>query len=192
MIDGTHDTYRWSILYKISVGIARGLDYLHTGMTKPVIHGNLKSKNIFFDRHHEACISDHGLHFLLSATAGQEMLEASASEGYKAPELIKMKDANSDTDVYGLGVIFLELMTGKEPILESDEIQLPNYMRNAVVGTRILDLFHPGILSGSDDSAVVEERVLKLFQVAMSCCSPSPSLRPTAKQVVRKLEEMGR
>ncbi|XP_030535281.1 putative kinase-like protein TMKL1 [Rhodamnia argentea] len=198
--DGSKNSLRWATIYEISMGIAEGLDHLHTGLMKPIIHGNLKSKNIFLDHNHRSYVSDFGLHLLLNPMAGQEMLEALAAEGYKAPELIKMKEASADSDIYSLGVILLEMLTGKEPIngkaSSDEEFYLPNYIRSAVLGRRVSELYHPEILSsnggGSGGVSVSEERVLKLSQLAMACCSPSPSLRPTAKQVLWKLEEIGK
>lgn len=197
-----HEAQKWATIYKISVGIAKGLDHLHSGSEKPIIHGNLKSKNILLDRHFQPHISDSGIHLLLNPTAGQEILESLASQGYKAPELIKMKEACDVTDIYSLGVIYLELLTGKEPVNENpttpeEDFYLPNFLRKAVLGHRIADLFHPNILltsSGTDDEQVPvsEERILKFFQLAMACCSPSPSLRPNIKQVLWKLEEIGK
>lgn len=200
LADGNSECHKWSVIYKISIGIAKGLDHLHAGLQNPVIHGNLKSKNILLDRNFQPCISDFGLHLLLNLTAGQEMLEASAAEGYKAPELIKMKEVTAETDIYSLGIILLELLSGKEPVSENptadEDFYLPTFMRNAVLGRRIADLYHPDILlsnNGVDsERPVTEERVLKYFQLAMACCSPSPSLRPSIKQVLWKLEEIGR
>lgn len=196
--DSEGQCQKWDLIYTISVGLAKGLDHLHSGLHKPVVHGNLMSKNVLLDRHCQPYVSDFGLHLLLNPTAGQQMLEGLASQGYKAPELIKMKDASEQTDIYSLGVIFLELLTGKEPINENpttphDDFYLPNFMRNAVLGHRVSDLFHPNIRISSSDSGspVTEERILKLFQLALACCSPSPSLRPNIKQVLRKLEEIG-
>ncbi|XP_050225852.1 putative kinase-like protein TMKL1 [Mercurialis annua] len=195
--DGNAESHKWTVIYRISIGIAKGLDHLHTGLQKPVIHGNLKSKNILLDRNYQPYISDFGLHLLLNPTAGQEMLEASAAEGYKAPELIKMKDANVHTDIYCLGIILLELLSGKEPVIENptpgEDFHLPTFMRNAVLERRNIDLYHPDILSNKSDdkTPVTEESVLKFFQLAMSCCSPLPSLRPNIKQILSKLEEIG-
>ncbi|KAJ7982501.1 Kinase-like protein [Quillaja saponaria] len=195
--DGNGDSHKWAIIYKISIGIAKGLEHLHTGLEKPIVHGNLKSKNVLLDRSYQPYISDFGLHLLLNLTAGHEMLEASATQGYKAPELIKMKDASEETDIFSFGVILLELLSGKEPINQhptpDEDFYLPNLMQNALLGNRIADLFHLDILHSSsrdDENSVTEERVLKFFQLAMSCCSPSPSLRPNIKQVVWKLEEI--
>ncbi|XP_052174446.1 probable leucine-rich repeat receptor-like protein kinase IMK3 [Diospyros lotus] len=190
--------HKWEIIYRISLGIARGIDHLHTGMHKPIIHGNLKSKNILLDRNYQPCVSDSGLHLLLNPTAGQEMLEVSAAQGYKAPELIEMKDASQETDVYSLGVIFLEILTGREPINENptpdEDFYLPNSMRNALLENRIMDLYRADILLGQsgDQIRVHEERIHKFFQLAISCCSTSPSRRPHIKQVLRKLDEIGR
>lgn len=196
--DGNGESHKWGIIYSISIGIAKGIEHLHTGLQKPIIHGNLKSKNIILDRNYQPYISDPGLHLVLNPTAGQEMLEASAAEGYKAPELIKMKDASEESDIYSLGVILLELLSGKEAINDNptpdEDFYLPNYMRNAVLGHRIGDLFHPDILlsnSRNDQSRrVSQEHILKFFQLAMACCSPSPSLRPNIKQVLWKLEDI--
>ncbi|GMP23970.1 hypothetical protein CsSME_00001392 [Camellia sinensis var. sinensis] len=164
----------------------------------PIIHGNLKSKNILLDRNYQSYVSDFGLHLLLNPMAGQEMLEVSAAEGYKAPELIKMKDVSEETDIYSLGVILLELLTGKEPINENpapdEEFYLTNSMRNGIFEHRISDLYHPDILlrQSGNRIPVTEECILKFFQLAMACCSPSPSLRPHIKQVLGKLEEIGK
>ncbi|KAJ4840359.1 hypothetical protein Tsubulata_007629 [Turnera subulata] len=197
--DGTAESHKWTLIHSISTGIAKGLDHLHTGLLKPIVHGNLKSKNILLARNSQPCISDFGLHLLLNPTAAQEMLEASAAEGYKAPELIKMKDASEETDIYSFGVILLELLSGKEPVSDNptpdENFYLPTFMRNAVLDRRISDLYHPDILvsnSSDTEKPVTEECILKFFQLAMACCSPSASLRPTIKEILWKLEEIGR
>lgn len=195
--DGSGDSHKWANIYRISIGITKGLVHLHTGLQKPIVHGNLKSKNILLGRNYQPFISDFGLHLLLNPTAAQEMLETSAAQGYKAPELIKMKDAGEETDIYSLGVILLEMLTGKEPInvnpSSGRDFYLPNSMRKAVLDHRVRDLFHPEILVGqTDQNPVTEERVLNFFQLAMACCSPSPSLRPDINQVLKKIEEIGK
>lgn len=197
--DGSAETRKWTIIYRISIGIAKVLDHLHTGLKKPAIHWNLKLKNILLDPNHQPYISDYGLYLLLNPTAGQEMLESSAADGSKAPELVKMKDASEQTDIYSLGITLLQLLSGKEPMNENpnsgDDFHLPTFMRNAVLDRRITDLYHPDVLvsnNSDSESPVTEERVLKFFQLAMSWCSPSPSLRPNIRQVLWKLEKIGR
>ncbi|XP_051142984.1 putative kinase-like protein TMKL1 [Andrographis paniculata] len=189
---------KWPIICRISTGIARGLFHLHTSNEKPIIHGNLKSKNILLDHHCNPYVSDFGLHLLLSPAAGQQMLERSASEGYKAPELIKLKDACEASDIYSLGVILLELLTGKPAIDENptpdQDFYLPSVLRSAIIDDRISDLYHPNILQNlsNDQRVVTEDGILKYFQLAMACCSPSRPLRPDIKQILDKLEEIGK
>ncbi|KAI4384709.1 hypothetical protein MLD38_002827 [Melastoma candidum] len=189
-----------SVIYRISTGIARGLDHLHAGLQRSLIHGNLKSKNVFLDRNWEPCISDLGLHLLLNPASGQQMLEALSTEGYKAPELMKIKEVNEGSDIFGFGVILLELLTGREPIDEAaspdEESYLPNYVRKAVLEKRISELYRSNMVRredrGEGASPITEEGILKLFQLALACCSPSPSLRPNARQVLRNLEEISK
>ncbi|CAH8280460.1 unnamed protein product, partial [Arabidopsis lyrata] len=131
---GDVDAHKWSNILSITIGIAKALDHLHTGMQKPIVHGNLKSKNVLLDKSFRPRVSDFGLHLLLNLPAGQEVLEASAAEGYKAPELIKMKEVSKESDVYSFGVIMLELVYGKEP------------MGSILDHNRLSDLYHPEIL----------------------------------------------
>ncbi|CAL9244498.1 unnamed protein product [Arabidopsis halleri] len=182
---GDVDAHKWSNILSITIGIAKALDHLHTGMQKPIVHGNLKSKNVLLDQSFRPRVSDFGLHLLLNLAAGQEVLEASAAEGYKAPELIKMKEVSKESDVYSFGVIMLELVSGKEPINKNPKGSILDH-------NRLSDLYRPEILRRcvKDGNGVTEECVLKYFHLAVSCCSPSPSLRPSFKQVLRKLEEI--
>ncbi|GAA0158120.1 transmembrane signal receptor [Lithospermum erythrorhizon] len=196
--DGNVESHKWSTIHKISTGVVKGLCYLHLGLGKPLIHGNIKTENIFLDHQFHPYMSDFGMHLLLTATAGQQMLEASAALGYKAPELIKMREANGKCDIYSLGVIFLELLTGKESIdndpSPDQDFYLPNAMRNAILDHRIKDLYHPDIMIGlsNDQRAYIEDCVLQFCQLAMACCSPIASLRPDILQVLDRLEEIGR
>ncbi|KAL0304059.1 UNVERIFIED_CONTAM: putative kinase-like protein TMKL1 [Sesamum radiatum] len=196
--DGNGEAHKWPVICRISIGVARGIHHLHTAYEKPIIHGNLKSKNIMLDSNYHPYVSDFGLHLLLNPPAGQQMLEVSASQGYKAPELIKMKDACEESDIYSLGVILLELLTGKRPIDENptpdQDFYLPNAMRTAILDDRIADLYHPNILCGlsNDQKAATEDGILRYFQLAMACCSPSRLLRPDTKEILDKLEEIGK
>ncbi|KAL8167552.1 hypothetical protein V2J09_009051 [Rumex salicifolius] len=195
------ERHKWDVMCKIAHGIAKGLDHLHTGLARPIIHGNLKSKNILLDGSLNPYVSDHGIHLLVNPKAGQEMLEVSALQGYKPPELVKMKDACESTDVYSLGVVLLELLTRKRPIVvtalntQQQHEYLPDVVRSAVLGHRVADLYHPDLVvneNGGERRQITQECILKLVQLAISCCSPSPSFRPPAKEIVRKIEEIRR
>ncbi|ERN00190.1 putative kinase-like protein TMKL1 [Amborella trichopoda] len=182
----------WEKLREISIGIAKGLDHLHTGFYKPLVHGNLKSKNILLDWNYKPYLSDYGLHLLLNPAANQEALESLTSQGYKAPELIKMKDASTESDIYCFGIILLEILTGKEPMLsDRGYSDLPTTMKNAILDRRVSEIFDSGLIGKvADLNPKREEGLLAFFQLAMSCCAPSPYLRPQIKQIIRRLEEI--
>nr|VDC85573.1 unnamed protein product [Brassica oleracea] len=171
---GGEESIKWSNILSITIGISKALDHLHTGTQKPIVHGNLKSKNVLLNSSFEPRVSDYGLHLLLNQAAGQEILDVSAAEGYKAPELVKMKEVSKESDVYSLGVIMLELVSSKEAINKGDDHKL----------------YRPEILTSNGCEDLSEEGLLKYFQLAMSCSSPSPSLRPNTKQVLRKLQDI--
>lgn len=173
---------RWEIVYNISLGIASGLDHLHNGLQKPLIHGNLKSKNVMLDSDLRPHLSDFGLHLLLRPVAVQGMFEALTIEGYKSPELIKMKEASRETDIYSLGIILLELLTRKDAAS----------CRLLVLNQKMSDVFSTDLVSERNaQSFSIEALLRRFYQLAMACCSPSPALRPDIKQVIKKLEEIG-
>ncbi|KAK9063272.1 hypothetical protein SSX86_017142 [Deinandra increscens subsp. villosa] len=177
--DQKDECHKWRVISRISMGIARGLDYLHTGLQNPIIHGNLKSKNIFLGQNQQPIVSDFGLHAFLNLNAAEEMMELAAIEGYKAPELIKMQDMSEATDIYSFGMILLELLTGKEPLNRKPNPDQDLYRHDIMFDEK-----------DGDGRLTNEERVMGLFRLAMACCSPSPSLRPDIKQICRKLEEI--
>lgn len=186
-------TLSWARRHKIALGAARGLAHLHHGLHTQIIHGNLKSKNILVDESFEGHLADYGLSLLMNAGAQNEMINAAAAQGYKAPELVKMSRANSTTDVYNFGIVLLEILTGKKP-RESDGgpdnrmIELPTMVKAAVLEERISDLFDLEIINGMHSP--LEDGLVQTLQLAMGCCAPSPAVRPNIKEVVRRLEEI--
>lgn len=194
--EGIEESHRWSIVCNLSLGIAKGLDYLHTGLDKPMVHGNLKTSNVLLDANYECRISDYGLYLLLSPAAAQEMLEASAAQGYKAPELVKMRDATCESDVYSLGVVLLELLAQKERADDDGrpnprDILLPASFKNLVLERKISDAFSSDLARHCKRSGK-EKSLNAFFELATACCSPSPSLRPSTRQVLKRLEEITR
>ncbi|GJM86339.1 hypothetical protein PR202_ga02190 [Eleusine coracana subsp. coracana] len=193
--EGIAESQRWNIVCKLALGIVKGLDHLHTGLEKPMVHGNLKTSNILLDANYESRISDYGLYLLLNQAATQEMLEASAAQGYKAPELFKMRDASRESDIYSLGVVLLELLAQKESADDNRpkarDIHLPVSFKNLVLERKMSDAFSSDLAKHCKKSGK-EKNLNAFFELATACCSPSPSLRPNTKNILKRLEEIAR
>jgi len=156
---------------------------------------DLKTSNILLDASNECRISDYGLYLLLNPAAAQEMLEASAAQGYKAPELIKMRDATRESDIYSLGVVLLEMLAQKEHAEDGRpnprDILLPASFKNLVLERKISEAFSSDLARHCRRSGK-ERHLNAYFELATACCSPSPSLRPNTKHILKRLEEIAR
>lgn len=125
------------------------------------------------------------------------MLEASAAQGYKAPELVKMRDATRESDAYSLGVVLLEMLAHKEPAGHDDrapssrDIFLPASFKNLVLERKISDAISSDLVRQSRKSGN-ERKLNAFFELATACCSPSPSLRPNTKAILRRLEAIAK
>ncbi|KAB1227439.1 hypothetical protein CJ030_MR1G023825 [Morella rubra] len=105
----------WPSRYKIAVGAARGLAYLHHDCIPHIIHRDIKSSNILLDHNMEARVSDFGLATLMEPDKTHVSTFVAGTFGYLAPEYFDTRRATSKGDVYSFGVVLLELLTGKKP-----------------------------------------------------------------------------
>ncbi|KAL6188013.1 hypothetical protein ACLB2K_039408 [Fragaria x ananassa] len=103
----------WTTRLKIAAGAARGLAFIHSSCAPlKLTHGNIKSTNVLLDKNGNARVSDFGLSaFSPSASS----TSAPRSCGYRAPELVDGRKVTQKSDVYGFGVLLLEMLTGKCP-----------------------------------------------------------------------------
>lgn len=107
----------WNTRIKIAVGAARGLEYLHVKANPPVIYRDLKSANILLDNDFNPKLSDFGLAKL--GPVGEDThvtTRVMGTPGYCAPEYAKSGKLTLKSDVYGFGVVLLELITGRRAI----------------------------------------------------------------------------
>ncbi|KAI8007797.1 putative leucine-rich repeat receptor-like protein kinase IMK3 [Camellia lanceoleosa] len=175
----------WPTRMKIAQGTARGLLYLHTHVN--IIHGNLTSSNVLLDEHTNAKISDYGLSRLMTAAANSNVIATAGALGYRAPELSKLKKANTKTDVYSLGVIILELLTGKSPGEAMNGTDLPQWVASIVKEEWTNEVFDLELMS---DANAIGDELLNTLKLALHCVDPSPSARPEVQQIVQQLEEI--
>ncbi|XP_068321139.1 putative kinase-like protein TMKL1 [Pyrus communis] len=180
----------WARRHKIALGIARGLAYLHTGLETPITHGTVKSKNVLVDEFSVARLTEFGLDKLMIPTVADEMVAVAKNDGYKAPELQKMKKCSSRTDVYAFGILLLEILIGKKPGKtgrSGEFVDLPSMVKVAVLEETTLEVFDVEVLKGV--RSPMEEGLFQALKLAMGCCAPVASVRPSMDEVVKQLEE---
>eukprot|EP01018_Ginkgo_biloba_P025852 Gb_27527 [translate_table: standard] len=113
------ETLDWATRYKIALGAARGIAYLHHDCIPHIIHRDIKSSNILLNENMEARICDFGLATLINPHQTHVSTFVAGTFGYLAPEYVDTGRATEKGDVYSYGVLLLEILTGKRP---TDEV----------------------------------------------------------------------
>ncbi|XP_042512425.1 probably inactive leucine-rich repeat receptor-like protein kinase IMK2 [Macadamia integrifolia] len=175
----------WQTRMNIAMGITRGLWYLHKN--ENIVHGNLTSNNILLDENTNAKIADYGLSRLMTTAANSNVIATAGALGYRAPELSKLKKANTKTDIYSLGVILLELLTGKSPGEAMNGVDLPQWVASIVKEEWTNEVFDLELMR---DASTTGNELLNTLKLALHCVDPSPASRPEVQQVLQQLEEI--
>ncbi|KAE8718581.1 putative LRR receptor-like serine/threonine-protein kinase [Hibiscus syriacus] len=185
------DRYRHTLSFpmrlRIALGSAKGILYLHNEADPPIIHRDIKANNILMDFKFTPKVSDFGISRLAplpeaeGASAHVSTL-VKGTPGYLDPEYFLTHKLTDKSDVYSLGIVFLELLTGMLPI---------SHGRNIV--REVYGACQSGLmLSIIDQSmgAYSSECIKKFMALALKCCLDDPKQRPTMLEVVRELENL--
>ncbi|XP_021755452.1 G-type lectin S-receptor-like serine/threonine-protein kinase At2g19130 [Chenopodium quinoa] len=103
----------WTTRYKIGLGIAKGLAYLHSGCRECIIHWDIKPENILLDDEYNPKIADFGLAKLLCRDFSRVLTTMRGTRGYLAPEWISGAPITSKADVYSYGMMLFEIISGR-------------------------------------------------------------------------------
>nr|DAD40696.1 TPA_asm: hypothetical protein HUJ06_015019 [Nelumbo nucifera] len=131
---------------KIALYVTRGIEYLHDAMLS-IIHRDIKSSNILLDGNWMTRVLDFGLSLMGPEMNGEYMqMKAVGTVGYIDPEYYGLNVLMPKSDVYGMGVVLLELLTGKTTLFKEDKegglISVVNYAVPMINGgelQRVLD-----------------------------------------------------
>ncbi|XP_027126971.2 probable LRR receptor-like serine/threonine-protein kinase At1g56140 isoform X3 [Coffea arabica] len=174
----------WPTRFDICLGVARGLAYLHEESRLRIVHRDVKASNILLDSDLNPKISDFGLAKLYDDTKTHISTRVAGTIGYLAPEYAMRGHLTEKADVFGFGVVALEIVSGRpnsDSNLEENKIYLLEWAWNLHENDSEIELV---------DSKLVEcdeNEVKRVIGVALLCIQASPALRPSMSRVVAML-----
>ncbi|KAL6514671.1 BRASSINOSTEROID INSENSITIVE 1-associated receptor kinase 1 [Orobanche gracilis] len=181
----------WPKRKRIALGSARGLAYLHDHCDPKIIHRDVKAANILLDEDFEAVVGDFGLAKLMDYKDTHVTTAVRGTIGHIAPEYLSTGKSSEKTDVFGYGVMLLELMTGQRAfdlarLASDDDVMLLDWVKGLLKEKKLETL-----LDADLQGNYIDEEVEQLLQVALLCSQGSPMERPKMSDVVRMLEGDG-
>ncbi|CAN6675575.1 unnamed protein product [Malus baccata var. baccata] len=183
-----HHHLGWEPLYQISLGIARGLEYLHRGCNTRILHFDIKPHNILLDENFSPKISDFGLAKICNRKESiVSMLGARGTAGYIAPEVFcrNFGGVSHKSDVYSYGMMLSEIVGGRRNIdVEAEntsEIYFPHWIYKRLELDEELGL--QNVMNEED-----KVRARKMIIVSLWCIQTDPSNRPAMREVIDMLE----
>lgn len=171
----------WQRRFEIILGIASGLAYLHQESDIRIIHRDIKSSNILLDQNFKPKIADFGLVKYFAEDQSHLSTRIIGTRGYMAPEYLVHGHLTEKVDVYGFGVLVLEIVSGiknKPPMHTNDIPPLLTMVWNHYLSGTILNIIDPNI---HED---YQEGVLQVVHIALLCTQASATLRPSMSKVI--------
>ncbi|XP_039016845.1 probable receptor-like serine/threonine-protein kinase At5g57670 [Hibiscus syriacus] len=182
-----NNAFGWQERYKVAVGLAEALDYLHNGCEQLVIHRDVKSSNILLSDDFEPQLSDFGLASRVSSSASHTTsMDVAGTFGYFAPEYLMHGKMSDKIDVYAFGIVLLELLSGKKPIDD-----------NCPKGQESLVIWAKPILKDSNFSQLLDpqlgssyefHQIERMILAATLCIRRAPLIRPQISLILKLLQ----
>jgi hypothetical protein len=181
--------------YRIALGVARAIAYLHEECLEWVLHCDIKPENILLEDDFCPKVSDFGLSKLTSKKEKVTMSRIRGTRGYMAPEwVIHREPITAKADVYSFGMVLLEIVSGRrnygfrQESVGSEDWYFPKWAYEKVyVERRIDDILDPRIAASYDDAASVAT-VERMVKTAMWCLQDRAEMRPSMGKVAKMLE----
>jgi serine/threonine protein kinase len=183
----------WPSRLKIVKGVARGLAYLYKDLPNIIAaHGHLKSSNVLLTRSNEPMLTDYGLVPVINQENAQELMVA-----YKSPEYLHHGRITKKTDVWSLGILIVEILTGKLPAnfvpqgKGSEQQDLASWVNSVPYEEWINVVLDKDMTNVSTKpNGGGESEVMKLLKIGLSCCEADVEKRLDLKEAVERIEEI--
>ncbi|XP_027190554.1 U-box domain-containing protein 52-like isoform X2 [Cicer arietinum] len=174
---GNSPPLSWQRRFKIAAEISTGLLFLHQTKPEPIVHRDLKPGNILLDRNYVAKISDVGLARLVPPSIADSVTQyrLTATAGtfcYIDPEYQQTGMLGVKSDIYSLGIIFLQILTAKSPM------GLAHNVERAIEKGTFTEMLDPSVTDWPLEDA------LTLAKIAVQCAELRRKDRPDLGKVV--------
>ncbi|XP_006281940.2 L-type lectin-domain containing receptor kinase IX.2 [Capsella rubella] len=182
----------WDIRYKIALGLASALLYLHEEWDQCVLHRDIKASNIMLDSDFNVKLGDFGLARLVNHDSGSHRTGLAGTFGYMAPEYVMKGSASKESDMYSFGIVLLEIVTGRKSLERKQEDNSDSESDEISLLERVWELYGKQELMPS----CVDERLGKDFDtneagcllvLGLWCAHPDKNSRPSIKQAIQVL-----
>ncbi|KAL1192387.1 LEAF RUST 10 DISEASE-RESISTANCE LOCUS RECEPTOR-LIKE PROTEIN KINASE-like 2.4 [Cardamine amara subsp. amara] len=181
----------WMALYRIALGVARGLEYLHHGCRTKIVHFDIKPQNVLLDDNLCPKVSDFGLAKLCERKESiLSLLDTRGTIGYIAPEVFSSVygRVSHKSDVYSYGMLVLEMIGARNKTTIEDTASNTTSMYFPEWIYRDLEKGDNGRLIENGISCEEDEITKKMTLVGLWCIQPWPSDRPAMNRVVEMME----
>ncbi|KAJ3705559.1 hypothetical protein LUZ61_009264 [Rhynchospora tenuis] len=175
----------WIQRLRIVYESALGLEYLHQACNPPLIHRDVKTSNILLNSNLEAKVADFGLSRAFNNEASCRVLTTVVGTiGYLDPEYYMTNQLSAKSDVFSFGIVLLEIITGRAPIIPGEGANLEEWVHQKVSEGDIQSIVDPKMQRKYDINSV-----WKVTNLACKCTEHNSSERPTMTEVVSELKD---
>ncbi|KAJ6798187.1 LRR receptor-like serine/threonine-protein kinase GSO1 [Iris pallida] len=185
----------WACRLRIAIGLAKGVEYLHHDCVPRIVHRDIKSSNVLLDGDMEAHLGDFGLAKAVVEAAGSGGRTESGSlfagsYGYIAPECAYSTRATERSDVYSMGIVLMELVSGLMPTSHAfgggGDVDMVSWVESRIGAPaptceELLDAALKPLAPHEQSS------MFQVLQVALQCTRTAPAERPTSRKVSDRL-----
>ncbi|KAK4279141.1 hypothetical protein QN277_016893 [Acacia crassicarpa] len=190
--DSSSTILNWRQRVQIAHDIADTLNYLHNYTNPPYIHKNLQSGNVLLDGNFRAKVSNFALARVLEDDEEEGGFQVTrhviGTQGYMAPEYIENGMITPKMDVFALGVVILELISGKEAIVGEDKL-LSSCVKEVLEGDNVREKLR-GFVDPSFGDEYPLDLVYSMAQVAKRCVERDMNTRPVISEVLMTLSKI--
>ncbi|KRH15626.1 hypothetical protein GLYMA_14G100400v4 [Glycine max] len=170
--------------YKVALGVALALRYLHEDAEQSVLHRDIKSANVLLDTDFSTKLGDFGMAKLVDPRLRTQRIGVVGTYGYLAPEYINEGRASKESDIYSFGVVALEIASGRRTYQDGEfHVPLMNWVWQLYMEGKVLDVVDERLNKEFD-----VDQMTSLIIVGLWCTNPDDKERPKAAHVIKVLQ----